>query len=104
MERTEGGVAMTTDLAWGIYNFINEWKAGNHGECSLQDALDKDFGEEGYKKDIWHSADDKPEKGKLILYKSVYGGYYAVTTQHFPKTIIDKWCYIEDIENKNNEL
>ena len=56
---------------------------------------------DGYHKaleNIWHSADDKPEKGKWILVKSVYGGYYAVTTQHFPKTMIDKWCYINDIE------
>ena len=56
---------------------------------------------DGYHKaleNIWHSADDKPEKGKWILVKSVYGGYYAVTTQHYPKTIIDKWCYINDIE------
>jgi len=39
---------MTEDLAWGVYNFINEWKAGNHGEISLQDALDNDFCEEEY--------------------------------------------------------
>jgi len=39
---------MTEDLAWGVYNFINEWKAGNFGEISLQDALENDFNESDY--------------------------------------------------------
>ena len=39
---------MTEDLAWGVYNFINEWKAGNHGEICLQEALDRDFSESDY--------------------------------------------------------
>lgn len=39
---------MEADLAWGVYNFINEWKAGNYGETSLQEALDNDFNEGDY--------------------------------------------------------
>lgn len=34
---------VTEDFAWAIYNFINNWKAGNYGAIPLQDALDKDF-------------------------------------------------------------
>lgn len=34
---------VTEDFAWAIYNFINNWKAGNYGTISLQEALNKDF-------------------------------------------------------------
>ena len=34
---------VTEDFAWAIYNFINNWKAGNYGAISLQEALNKDF-------------------------------------------------------------
>jgi hypothetical protein len=34
---------LNEETAWGIYNFINEWKAGNHGEIPLSEALKADF-------------------------------------------------------------
>jgi len=34
---------LTADYAWAIYNFINEYKAGNFGALTLQEALDNDF-------------------------------------------------------------
>ena len=46
---------------------------------------------------LWHSADDKPEKGKWILYKSVYGGYYECR-HTYPASIVDKWLYIDELE------
>lgn len=39
---------MKEELAWKIYNFINDWKSGKFGEISLQEALDSntDFDDE----------------------------------------------------------
>ena len=34
---------LTSDFAWRIYNFIQEWKAGEFGEIPLQEALDRFF-------------------------------------------------------------
>lgn len=31
------------EYAWRIYNFIQEWKAGEFGEMPLQEALDRFF-------------------------------------------------------------
>lgn len=45
---------------------------------------------------LWHSADDKPEKGKWILYKA--GMYYTARASENIHLLIDKWCYINDIE------
>ena len=36
------------ETAWGIYNFINEWKAGNHGEIPLSEAIKADFDAKDY--------------------------------------------------------
>ena len=39
---------ISEDFAWAIYNFINEWKEGNHGIVSLAEAMKADFSEKDY--------------------------------------------------------
>ena len=39
---------LNEETVWGIYNFINEWKAGNHGEIPLSEALKADFDARDY--------------------------------------------------------
>lgn len=34
---------ISLEFAWALYNFINNWKAGNYGAIPLEDALNKDF-------------------------------------------------------------
>lgn len=34
---------ITEDFAWQVYNLINRWKAGEYGECPLQNVLDKEL-------------------------------------------------------------
>lgn len=34
---------VTEDFAWQVYNLINRWKAGEFGDYTLQDVLDKEL-------------------------------------------------------------
>lgn len=35
--------SVSSDFAWAVYNFINEYKAGKYGVITLQQALDLYF-------------------------------------------------------------
>lgn len=41
---------LTSEQAWKVYNFINDYKAGQFGVISLQEAIDKYFKNYNYKK------------------------------------------------------
>lgn len=42
-KKEEPKIRITSDLAWSVYNFINEYKAGKYGLITLQQALDLYF-------------------------------------------------------------
>lgn len=42
-KKEEPKIRITSDLAWSVYNFINEYKAGKYGVITLQQALDLYF-------------------------------------------------------------
>ena len=51
---------MKEDLAWKVYNFINEWKSGSYGPISLQEALDRHFNDVEVKNDEKFVMDSRP--------------------------------------------
>lgn len=56
---------MTEELAWKVYNFINEWKEGIYGAVTLKDAIDRYFEKEPEEK----------EKGKWMCYECKWLSY-----------------------------
>ena len=99
MERTEGGVAMKD-----LKKIEEEYLRENDNE--ILHVYDRHAGfVDGYHKaleNLWHSADDKPEKGKWILYVSAYRRYLTAQSPYYPISM-KKWCYINDIENEDKE-
>lgn len=69
-----------SDFAWDLYNFINEYKRGNYGEISLQDALDIYFGKE--------------PKTKVVFRKFKNGQIIALFPDSYKNGMIDTYMHI----------
>lgn len=58
--------SISEDRAWEIYNLINEWRAGEFGILSLQEAIDKELPDNNEPK--WINVNErKPEDGQVVI-------------------------------------
>lgn len=116
---------MTEELAWKLYNFMNEWKQGKYGAVPLQKALDEHFS-------VWRDASNPPpintsencdgdNSREVIVYtrpidweKGYAGRYRKATYNHLAKewslygwqdnnTIVTHWIYLPQPPKKRNE-